>query len=91
MTNFMADGTVVATARRAEAEANARGGRVSENVPSRWLGVDASWRQRRLFDWAYLMAELDRQGGAAGPSAAMIPYVQQRIREHQIPTDQPSA
>ena len=57
MTNYMGDGTVRATAGRAFAEAKARlpatGNIDFENNPAAWLGRDASWEQRRLFDRTY--------------------------------------
>lgn len=57
---IQSDRTICATADRAEVEAH-RYGR-EENRPLAWLGVNATWRERRLFDWSYLAAQARRSG-----------------------------
>lgn len=57
---IQSDRTIAATADRAEVEAFAHN-RVSENKPAYWLGVAATWRERRLFDWHYIAAEARRR------------------------------
>lgn len=57
---IQSDRTIAATAERAEVE-GARYGR-EENRPAHWLGVNATWRERRLFDWRYLAASARRSG-----------------------------
>lgn len=56
----MADNTIIATARKAECEGH-RYNR-EENDPRQWLDVNANWRQRRLFDWAYIAFSMERKG-----------------------------
>lgn len=51
---------IKAAAGRAEAEAH-RYNR-NENNPFDWLGVDATWDERRVFDWYYLAATYERSG-----------------------------
>ncbi len=53
MTCYLADATICATA---EIAARSARNNVSENNPRAWLGPDASWTERLLFDWAYLEA-----------------------------------
>lgn len=57
---IMLNPTIVAIAHIAEAQAH-RTGR-EENDPRAWLYSDASWSDRRLFDWAYTAASLRRSG-----------------------------
>ncbi len=71
---IMLDRTIVATAEIAEALAN-RTGR-EENDPRAWLYRDASWSERRLFDWAYTAAALRRSGMEAEAA-----YADSRIAE----------
>jgi hypothetical protein len=57
---IQSDRTICATAERAEVEAF-RYGR-EENRPVYWLGIYATWRECRLFDWTYLAASARRSG-----------------------------
>lgn len=77
---IQSDRTIVATADRAEVEAFAHAhNRVSENVPVKWLGRDATWRERLLFDWSYIAAEARRSGDHDAEQ-----YAIQRRREFEI-------
>lgn len=67
-----------ATARRAEAEA-ARTGK-NENNPRAWLGIDATWKERRAFDWQYLACESERCG-----QLEIAKYAQMRADELRGP------
>lgn len=67
---IQSDRTIAATAERAEVEAHAYN-RVSENNPRAWLGRDATWRERRLFDWHYIAAEARRKEDFFGESYAL--------------------
>lgn len=68
---IQSDRTICATAGRAEVEAD-RYGR-EENIPAKWLGIDATWRERRLFDWSYLACAARRSG-----QRTLAEYAEQR-------------
>ena len=74
---IQSDRTICATAERAEAEAH-RYNR-EENRPVAWLGADATWRERRLFDWRYLAAQARRSG-----DLAIVLHAEQRAAEFVI-------
>jgi hypothetical protein len=55
-----ADRNICSAAETAEAQSH-RYNR-EENIPTKWLGTTATWRERRLFDWTYLAHSADRAG-----------------------------
>jgi hypothetical protein len=59
---YQCDLTIRATAGRAEADAH-RYNR-EENIPTKWLGTKATWRERRIFDWSYLERSAERSGNS---------------------------
>jgi hypothetical protein len=56
----MLDPAVISAAYRAEVLANRTG--VTENVPDKWIGINADARQRCLFDCVYTLAVFERAG-----------------------------
>ena len=74
---IQSDRTIVATAQRAEVDAH-RYNR-EENIPKKWLGIHATWRECRLFDWSYLAAQFRRSG-----DSEMEGYTMMRATEWSI-------
>lgn len=74
---IQSDRTIIATAERAEVDAW-RYGR-EENRPMHWLGIYATWRECRLFDWSYLAASARRSD-----QTALAEYASARALEWTI-------
>lgn len=59
-----------AAARRAEA-VSFRDGGTNENKPIEYLGISASWEERRVFDFTYVAASAARRGDTVTEAAAL--------------------
>jgi hypothetical protein len=55
---IQSDRTICATAGRAAVEGHRY--QREENIPAKWLGVGANWRERLLFDWSYIACSCRR-------------------------------